>query len=188
MKAIIRADHTDPGFVDQVNVLSGTNVGLCFHCRSCANGCPFVEAMDYAPHGVFRLVQFGLREEAFSCSTIWICVGCHTCSIQCPMAIDIPAVMDAICQMALEQGIEAAEPDILRFHREVIRSIGHYGRTHKLEIMLRYKLGAGKWFEDMDVGLRMLAKRKLDIRPSRIQKMKEIEALFQDSQYGGPNV
>ncbi len=146
---------------------SGVNINACWHCQSCANGCPFYQAMDYPPNSVIRLAQLGLRQEALESSGIWICVGCNTCAIQCPNAIDIPAVNDAIRQMALEEGVTIAEPGILAFHEEVLHSIERYGRTHKLEIMMRYKLRRQDWFGDMLVGVKMMLKRKLDLLPSR---------------------
>ncbi len=48
------------------------------------------------------------------------------------------------------------------------RSAYRCGRTHKLEIMLRYKLQTRKWLSDMNTGLRMMSKRKLDLRPSKV--------------------
>ncbi len=168
----------DRSFQREVNELSGENVGLCFHCRTCAGGCPYIEAMDYSPHGVLRLAQLGLRKEALESSTIWVCVACHTCSIQCPMAIDIAAIMDALRHMAITEGAKIAEPNILEFHKEVLNSIERYGRTHKLEIMLRYKLRMRQWFQDMDIGLKMLAKRKLDLMPSRVKEIEEMRDLF----------
>ena len=56
------------------------------------------------------------------------------------MAIDIPAMMDALRQLSIEKGYKIAEPDVLAFHQEVLKSIKKYGRTHKIEIMLRFKL------------------------------------------------
>jgi len=175
---IIDLREGDRSFPHEVNEHSGENVDTCLHCRTCAGGCPYVKAMDYPPHGVFRLVQFGLRNEALESSTIWICVNCNTCSIQCPEAIDIPAIMDVLRQMALEGGVKIAQPEIVRFHEEVLASIQRYGRTHKLEIMLRYKLRMRQWFKDMDIGLKMLARRKLDLRPSRIKRLGDMKRLF----------
>jgi heterodisulfide reductase subunit C len=177
-KHYINPSEREPFFTAQVNRLSGESANLCFHCRSCAGGCPFSTAMDYPPHGVIRLVQLGLRQEALTCSTIWICVGCHTCSIQCPMAIDISAIMDTLRHLALKDRMFVPESDILDFHREVLRSIERYGRTHKLEIMFRYKLRIRQWFADMDLGIKMLAKRKLDLRPSKVKAIKEVSRLF----------
>jgi heterodisulfide reductase subunit C len=163
---------------------SGVNVNLCFHCQSCAGGCPFTEAMDLLPNRVLRLIQLGMEDQALECSTIWACVGCNTCSIQCPMAIDIPAVMDALRHLALQKGISVAEPDTLAFHQEVLHSIETYGRTHKLEIMLRFKLKTRHYLKDLQTGLRMLAKRKLDLRPSRVMRIHEIKSIFNSRDQG----
>lgn len=167
----------DRSLAAEVRRRSGTELNRCYQCRSCGSGCPFIQAMDYPPHGVLRLVQYGLRQEALGCGTIWICVACHTCSSQCPMAIDIAAIMDALRHMALEEGVAIARPEILSFHEEVIRSLERYGRAHKLGIMWRYKLMTRRWFSDMDVGLKMLVKRKLDLIPSRVKGIGEITPL-----------
>jgi heterodisulfide reductase subunit C len=134
--------------------------------------------MDYSPNAVLRLIQLGLEEQVLKCSTIWICVGCNTCSSACPMAIDIPAVMDSLRHRAIEKGVEIAEPDVLNFHKEVLNTVKKYGRTHKLEIMMRYKLKKMDLFSDMGVGLKMLKKRKLDLTPSKVRDKKAIEKIF----------
>jgi heterodisulfide reductase subunit C2 len=97
----------------------------------------------------------------------------------CPQAIDIAAFMDAMRQMAVEEGVTLAEPDILAFHREVVGSIRRYGRTHKLEIMMRYKLGQLDLFSDIDLGLKMLANRKLDLLPSKIADQRVMQRIFE---------
>lgn len=168
----------DRTFAGEVRERSGVDFQLCFQCRSCANGCPFLMAMDYPPNAVLRRVQYGLRQQVLECSTIWICTSCNTCSSQCPNSIDIPAVMDVLRRLALEEGAMIAEPDILDFHREVLHSIKTYGRAHKMGIMLRYKARVRRWFADLDVGLRMLAKRKLDLRATKIKALHEITRLF----------
>jgi heterodisulfide reductase subunit C len=168
----------DRSLASEVMERSGTNLYRCYHCGSCANGCPFIQAMDYSPHMVLRLLQYGMREAALSCQTIWICVGCHTCSSQCPMAIDLAAIMEVLRHMAVAEGVAIAKPEILDFHEEVLRSLERYGRAHKLGIMWRYKVQTRRWFSDMDLGLKMLAKRKLDLRPSRVRALDEISRLF----------
>ena len=182
---LIDLKSCDRAFSREVNERSGETVGLCWHCRTCAGGCPYVRAMDYHPHAVFRLVQLGLRKEALESSTIWICVSCNTCSIQCPAAIDIPAIMDALRHMAVEEGVKIAQPGIVKFHEEVLGSIERYGRTHKLEIMMRYKVRMRQWFQDMDLGLKMLARRKLDLTPSKIDRPEEVSRLFTGSAKDG---
>ena len=96
------------------------------------------------------------------------------------MAIDMAAVMDSLRQIAIQRGVAIAEPDVLSFHNEVLSSVERYGRTHKLEIMLRYKVKKRDFFSDINVGLKMLAKRKLDLTPSRIKNLNELKAVFKD--------
>lgn len=156
----------------------GDDFNRCFHCRSCAGGCPFLETMDHPPNAVIRMLQLGLLDEALASRTIWTCVSCNTCAVQCPMAIDIPALMDGLRQLALARQVAAGEPDVVEFHRAVLDSIARYGRTHKLEIMLRYKLKTRTFLQDWQVGLKMMAKRKLDLSPSRINAIAELKRLL----------
>ncbi|MBS0013433.1 MAG: 4Fe-4S dicluster domain-containing protein [Desulfobacterales bacterium] len=179
-------EGADRGFAKEVSQRSGVITDLCWHCKCCSGGCPFAHAMDFLPNQVIRMVQLGIREQVLSCGAIWLCVGCNTCSMECPTAIDMAAVMDALRQMAIEQGEAIAEPDILNFHREVINSIYRHGRTHKLEIMLRYKLQTRKWLSDMNTGLRMMSKRKLDLRPSKVTHIAAIRRMFRQNPGGRP--
>ncbi len=166
---------------NEIERLSKVNINTCFQCRTCASVCPFYEAMDDAPHTLFRKIQYGQRAEVLQSSAIWICVGCNTCASQCPAQIDIVAVMDTLRHLALEEDAPIQEEDILNFHREVLNSIEKYGRTHKLEIMLRYKLKSRQFFSDIDTGMVMLAKRKLDLRPSKVKAVNDIKRLFKKS-------
>ena len=175
---LIDLSRMDTRFGAEVKRRSGVDFHACWQCKSCVNGCPFSQAMDYPPNGIIRLVQLGQKQQVLQSSTIWICVGCNTCSIQCPNAIDIPGVNDTLREIAIEEGGTIAEPDIYNLHREVLHSIERYGRTHKLEIMMRYKLRKKDWLTDFAVGLKMLAKRKLELLPSRISDIGKIKRLF----------
>jgi hypothetical protein len=88
------------------------------------------------------------------------------------------AMMDTLRRMAVEEKVKIAEPAVLSFHQKVIDSISRYGRTHKLEIMMRYKLSEKDFFSDMDLGLKMLSRRKLDLMPSKVKNKQQIQALF----------
>ncbi|MBF0211156.1 MAG: 4Fe-4S dicluster domain-containing protein [Desulfamplus sp.] len=174
--------ESDRDIASQVINRSNVNFNSCYHCRCCAGGCPFVKAMDYAPHAIIRLLQLGFYEKALKSSTIWICVGCNTCSSVCPMSIDMSAIMDALRQIALEHNIKVGQPSILGFHTEVLNSIERYGRTHKLEIMMRYKVRTMDLFSDMDLGIKMLTKRKLDLMPSKVKDIQAIKNIFKSDQ------
>lgn len=175
----IKPGERDRSLAAEVRQRSGANFNRCFQCRSCGNGCPFVQAMDYPPNVLLRMLQYGMDQAVLESKTICVCVGCHTCSSQCPMAIDLAGIMDVLRLAAMERGVRIAKPYIPDFHEEVLRSLKRYGRAHKLGIMWRYKLQTRRLFSDMDTGLKMLAKRKLELQPSRVKAIKEIEDLFQ---------
>lgn len=165
-------------FVQTVQERSRSDLSLCWHCLCCSGGCPFAKDMDFLPNVIIRMVQMGLKEKVLTSSAIWLCVGCNTCSMECPNAVDMAAMMDTLRRMAIEEKVKIAEPAVLSFHQKVIDSISRYGRTHKLEIMMRYKLSEKDFFSDMDLGLRMLSRRKLDLMPSKVKNKQQIQALF----------
>jgi len=171
-------EQINSDFIDQVQKLKQTDLSKCWHCNACGSGCPFAEDMDYLPNAIIRMIQLGLKESALSTSTIWLCVGCNTCSMGCPNGVDIAAIMDVLRQIAIDEKIEIAEPGILSFHNAVVDSIGRHGRTHKLEIMMRYKLSEKDLFSDIDLGLKMLSKRKLDLLPSKVKDKNGVQSLF----------
>lgn len=176
---IIETQKNDTGFVDQVENLSHANLSRCWHCLTCSGGCPLSEEMDYLPNAIIRMIQFGMKEQVLNSSTIWLCVGCNTCSVECPNGVDMAAIMDVLRQMAIKENSTIAEPGILSFHNAVVNSISRYGRTHKLEIMMRYKLSSKDLFSDIDLGLKMLSKRKLDLLPSKVKDKKAVRSLFE---------
>jgi heterodisulfide reductase subunit C len=170
--------HADHNFRKKIQEMTGSDLNRCLHCSACGGGCPFSKEMDPKPNGLIRMIQLGLRKEALECPTIWMCVGCYTCSGQCPMGINIAGVMDAVRQLALAEKADIADPAVYEFHNEIRRSIKRYGRTHKLEVMMRYKLARLDFFSDAGVGLKMIFKRKLELLPSRVKRMDAIKGVF----------
>jgi heterodisulfide reductase subunit C len=134
--------------------------------------------MDLMPNQVIRLIQVGAGDEALKCRTIWLCVGCHTCSSQCPNSIDVAAVMDALRQLAIREGVAAPEADIFRFHKYIYQSIQRHGRLNKLEALVQFKISTGDLFSDVQSGLKMLARGKLELIPRRVAGQGEVDRIF----------
>jgi heterodisulfide reductase subunit C len=165
-------------FSSEIKERSGVDIGMCWQCLTCTNGCPVAHAMDFKPNVLVELVRLGFKKEVLESSTIWLCVGCNTCATRCPNLIDLAALNDTLRKIAIEEKVKISQPGILKFHQEVLRSIRSYGRTHKLEIMLRYKLYRRDWFSDAVVGTKMMLKQKLSLIPHRIKKLSEIRNIF----------
>lgn len=178
IKLDINTDGHAGRFAKIVNHVSRQNINMCWHCWTCGGGCPFSEHMDLLPNQVIRLIQLGKGVDALQCKTIWLCVGCHTCSSQCPNSIDVAAVMDALRQLAIREGIKAPEMDIYRFHKYIYGSIERHGRLNKLEAMVQFKVGSGKLFSDLQSGLKMITRGKLEIIPHKVTGRDELNRIF----------
>ncbi len=99
------------GFKQLVDELSGQHMDACYQCGNCSSGCPLAQEMDILPNGVIRLVQLGQSDDIINSCTIWICASCFQCTVRCPKGIDIQAVMDALRQIAMDEGIDHFGPD-----------------------------------------------------------------------------
>ena len=166
-------------FIGQVSELSQQNVGRCYYCLRCTAGCPAAYAMDYAPAQMLRLVQLGQKEALLHSSAIWLCIGCETCGTRCPNEIHAGAVIDALRQMAVAEGVPAAERSVLKLHEAFLNSIRRFGRLHELSMLLEHKVTSRDLLSNLDMGVEMLVKGKIHPLPKRIQGMAEVKDLFE---------
>lgn len=169
----------DRSFLNEVSRRSGQTFEGCFHCLSCAGGCPVVEAMDYNPNQLIRMMQFGMKRKVLESRAIWLCIGCYSCISQCPNRVNIPAMMDTFREMALEERIEVPEPAILSFHKAFLDQVRKRGRVFELGFMARYKLLTGTFFQDMSAGMQMMRKRRFRLIPSRSGGRKQIRKIME---------
>ena len=168
-------------FLGVVNQRSGQLIQLCYHCHKCTAGCPVAFAMDYGPDRVLRMIQFGLKEQVLCSSDIWICASCETCGTRCPNEIDIARVMDALRQMAVEEGLPTKERNVPLFHNLFLSIVKRLGRMHEASLMGLYKPLSRDLFSDIPMGLKMILKGKIPLLPHRIKGSDEVEKIFERS-------
>ncbi len=159
---------------------SALDANICYQCAKCSAGCPIAPAMDDLPHRVLKMVQIGMRQEALKSATIWLCAGCLTCAVRCPMQIDLPRVMDDLKQQAIAEGVQPGEPRVAAFYREFLASVRRHGRVHELTQLLSYKLQARDFVGDVDLGVKLLAQGQLKLKPESIQQIEQIKKLFDE--------
>ena len=169
----------DLTFIEQVGDLSHQNVRRCYYCLRCSAGCPAAYAMEYTPAQILRMVQLGQKEALLESSAIWLCIGCETCGTRCPNEIHAGAVIDALRQIALAEGVPAAERSVFQLHKAFLTSIRTWGRLHELTMILQHKLTSGdNLLNNMDMGLVMFLKGKIHPFPQRIEGLAEVRKLF----------
>lgn len=145
----------------------GENVYLCYQCVKCTSGCPLARFFDWQPNQIMRALQLGQADIALGASTPWLCAGCQTCATRCPQGIDVTAVMEFLTREARAQGIEPPLPQVAQFNRAFMRQVRWWGRAYELGMLAEMKLRTGDLTGDLDLGLKMMRKRKLAILPER---------------------
>lgn len=169
----------DPAFSNRVKEISEAGLERCYQCLTCTLSCPVAVDMDYPPHQIIGMVQLGLKEQVLSSSSIWLCATCETCVARCPQEVDILRVMDTLREMALHEKVKGKETIIPIFHDTFLESIRTFGRQHELSMLILLKLRTRDIFSDLDLGIKMLLKRKLGLLPPKVKGVKEMKAIFE---------
>lgn len=94
-------------FAGEVKAIpGGEHLEKCYACGTCVSKCMIQQKVepDYNPRRLLRLVMEGMKEEAFSSPTTWMCSACDLCYEACPQEIHISQVIAAVKQLAVEAG------------------------------------------------------------------------------------
>ena len=169
-------------FAQKVKEISNAYLDRCYQCYTCTAGCPVAYAMDYYPHQIMRMVQLGVKDKVLTSSTIWLCATCETCATRCPNEIELVHVMDTLREMALEEGVEIKEKDIVSMHKTFLSLIKTLGRQHEISLLVLLKMKTKEFFKDMILGMNMFFKGKLKIMPHKIKGVEQIKGMFERSQ------
>lgn len=169
--------NADPDFSAALKKKGVQNLTNCIQCMRCGVGCPIAFAMDYNPTQIIRMAILGMKEEALNSKTIWLCSACETCTTRCPMDIDVAGVMDAIKEVAVDEGVAPAEKDTKTFHDVFMGIIKSRGRMNEPMLFGHYKLRTRTFTKDMDLGMQMVKKGKIKYS-GKIKNNKEIRKIF----------
>ena len=147
---------------------SGQQVEVCYHCHKCAAGCPAAAAMAFGPDRLLRMASLDQRAPVLRSRDIWLCAGCYACATRCPNGIDVAAVMDALRQIAVAEGVPAGESDAALFHQLFLRIVQVFGRSHEAALLGLFKvLSRVPLTNDMAAGVRLFLMGKVPILPGR---------------------
>jgi heterodisulfide reductase subunit C len=128
-----------------------------------------------------HMVHLGLMDQVLQSKDIWMCVSCFSCTARCPQGIQIADVMSVLRNISLARGM--AKDQEATFSRAFVEVIQRHGRMYEAEVMLRYYLGkqglAGvvPLMKQAGLAMNMLRKRKLALRPERIEQPDEMKEI-----------
>lgn len=174
-----------PALADEVRRRTGRNPAKCYQCGKCSAGCPMAVETELRPHDVLRLVGLNRREKVLASESLWLCVGCETCTARCPNDCDPAGVIDTLKAMALEDSTEGLPKPMMAFHHSFLDQIKAHGRISELGMMVSYKMRSGALFADATAGPGMVQRGKLHLMPPRIAGVEEVRAIFKACEEAG---
>lgn len=168
-------------FLGEINKKSRTNVLECYQCGKCVATCPVSEFMDYPPREVMQMVKLGMKEKLLMANSSWFCLTCSACSGRCPRQIEIPAVMEAVRHIAIEENYRSQNKkvkDIRKFHDIFLDMIQRYGRNYELRMMAEFNIRTRNLFKDVHLAPKALLKGKIPVGNEKTKRTAAIKRMF----------
>jgi heterodisulfide reductase subunit B len=167
----------DQDLAQRIQEELGQNVFLCYQCVKCTSGCPVAEFFDWQPNQIMRAVQLGQKDIALESQTPWLCASCQTCTTHCPQGLDIAAIMEFLTREAKTRGISPPVPAVEYLNKAFMRQIRLWGRAYELGVMAEMKLRTRDLTGDLDLGAKMMRKRKLAILPRPTRTPRQVKPI-----------
>lgn len=166
--------------IEEIERRSGQKVSHCYQCGRCTSTCTGSVAFDYPPHRFMRLLQLGMVQEALRSTTAHLCYDCMTCSLRCPMSIDVANVIETVRNIADEMEIESREKELSIFHQIFLKNVKRHGRLHEGSLLAMFNLRTRKPFNDFSIATLVLRKKKVHIMPPRIKNLRAVRRMFKE--------
>ncbi len=130
IKDTIRYDaDRDRDFPAQIMAVPGCEkLYGCIQCGTCSATCPLSIYMDYTPRQLMALTRAGLKKEALSSKSIWLCSSCYACTVDCPKEIKITDIMYALKRRAIQDGVYPKRFPVPVLAREFFKMVSKKGR------------------------------------------------------------
>ena len=138
--------------------------------------------MENTPRGLFALINAGLKEQVLRSNTQWYCVSCYYCTVRCPQQIHITDVMYTLKRMAIDEGFytESTAHEAPDFSKTFIDFVENSGRSFELGLasvhLLRHRPLSAMGMAPMALGL--LRRGRMDLTPTRIKGIKQLQAIL----------
>jgi quinone-modifying oxidoreductase, subunit QmoC len=154
-------------------------IEMCIQCGSCGGSCPLAPDMDHSPRQLFALIKSDMHQAVLSSNTPWVCVSCYFCSVHCPQEIKITDVMYTLKNLSLKEKRykDSTAPD---FSVTFTQMVENYGRSYELGLATRHYLKhhPSRLPNMAPMGLGLMSKNRMDIRPHRIQGLEQLRAIL----------
>ncbi len=159
-----------------------SNLEMCIQCGTCGGSCPSASEMDHTPRRLFAMLRAGMREEALTSNTPWMCVSCYYCTVRCPQEVHITDIMYTLKNMALKSG-KVKDKTASDFSKTFISNIEHYGRSFEIGLAgvhnLKHAKLAARLPNMAPMAIGMLTKKGMSpLPPKRIKGMNQLKKIL----------
>ena len=89
--------------LENINLISGTDVKKCMKCGKCSGACPAYDEMEYHPHQFVSMVESGRLDELMASSGIYTCLSCFACIERCPRSVEPARLIEAVRLAVIRQ-------------------------------------------------------------------------------------
>ena len=82
--------------LENILLISGTDVKKCMKCGKCSGRCPAFKDMDIKPHQFVNYLAEGRLDKLLGSKAIWNCLSCMACVERCPRGVAPQGVIEAV--------------------------------------------------------------------------------------------
>lgn len=152
------------------------NIYYCYQCGKCTAGCPLSDVYEYQPNQVIRLIQLNKIASILNANSVYLCASCEICSSRCPQEVDIAAIMNYL-RIKSWHYKQFKLSGIANFYGIFLRILKIFGRSFEPLLILILNVSNKKFFNDFDVAVKILKKRKIKLIPEFVKKRSEVSQI-----------
>jgi heterodisulfide reductase subunit C len=163
---------------DELVTIVEPNIYYCYQCGRCTASCPLADVYEYQPNEVIRLIQLNKIDSIFNANSVYLCLSCEICSSRCPQEVKIASIMNYL-RVKSWQNRRFKLPLIKNFYKIFLKIIGIFGRSFDPLLILILNLFNKRFFNDFDIALRILKKRKIKLAPELVKGRRDVSEIVQ---------
>jgi heterodisulfide reductase subunit C len=155
-------------------------LSTCMQCGTCTGSCGSAASMDLVPRELWRMVQFGLKEDVFQSKSFWLCSSCYYCTLRCPRGLPLTEAMGNLKNLAVLEGIHTDKKSPA-FYRSFMNNVRVHGRLRETELMGQYFLALKSPvipFAFLPLGIKLMRRRKVSLHFPSFSGRGKLDALF----------
>lgn len=156
-------------------------IRTCIQCGTCTASCPVSSAMEHTPRQIIAALRAGRWEEVLRSNAPWLCASCYYCTVRCPSAIEFTDFMYELRRLSIEHDLATERDTMPVMDHTILEVLNRYGRSHEIELMLRYYMRTNRLglLKVAPLGMKLFLQGRMRIIPERIEGRDELRKMLE---------